>query len=63
MIAAAEQDDEPLDLAPIEARISARLAEGTTVKTLVAELGDEIAMPRRELYALVQRLREDGEAS
>ncbi|MEO6602259.1 MAG: 16S rRNA (cytidine(1402)-2'-O)-methyltransferase [Polyangiaceae bacterium] len=62
VIAAAEaQDDEPLDLAPIEAVIRARLAAGDTVKTLVAELGDEIAMPRRELYALVQRLRELGQ--
>lgn len=57
--AAEERPDEPLDLAPIEARISARLAEGATVKTLVAELGDELTLPRRELYALVQRLRED----
>jgi 16S rRNA (cytidine1402-2'-O)-methyltransferase len=61
VIAAAEAlDDEPVDLAPLEASIRARLAEGATVKTLVAELGDESALPRRELYALVQRLREDG---
>jgi 16S rRNA (cytidine1402-2'-O)-methyltransferase len=59
--AANAQSDEPLDLAPLEAMIRARLTAGATVKTLVAELGDEIAMPRRELYALVQRLREDGQ--
>jgi 16S rRNA (cytidine1402-2'-O)-methyltransferase len=50
-------DSEPLDLAPIEARIVARFAEGATVKTIVSELSDEIALPRRELYALAQRLR------
>jgi hypothetical protein len=49
-------------LAPIEARITARLAEGATVKTVVGELGDDTALPRRELYALVQRLREASEA-
>jgi 16S rRNA (cytidine1402-2'-O)-methyltransferase len=59
VIAAAEdRSDEPVDLAPLEARITTRLAEGATVKTLVAELGDETSLPRRELYALVQRLRE-----
>ncbi len=64
VIAGAEpSSDEPLDLAPIEAQIVARLSAGATVKTVVAELGDEIALPRRELYALVQRLREDGETS
>jgi 16S rRNA (cytidine1402-2'-O)-methyltransferase len=64
VIAAADaQLDEPFDLGPLEARITARLADGMTVKTLVAELGDETPLPRRELYALVQRLREDGEAS
>jgi 16S rRNA (cytidine1402-2'-O)-methyltransferase len=58
VLAAAEaQDSEPVDLAALEARITSRLAEGATVKTVVAELTDEIAMPRRELYALVQRLR------
>lgn len=63
VIAAAEaRGDEPLDLAPIEARITARLAEGATVKTVVGELGDDTALPRRELYALVQRLREASEA-
>jgi 16S rRNA (cytidine1402-2'-O)-methyltransferase len=62
VIAAAEaRGDEPVDLAPLEARITARLAEGATVKTLVSELGDETALPRRELYALVQRLREEAE--
>jgi 16S rRNA (cytidine1402-2'-O)-methyltransferase len=54
---AAERSDEPLDLQPWEAKISARLAEGATVKTLVSELGEECPLPRRELYALVQRLR------
>ena len=58
VIAAAEsRNDEPVDITAIEARISARLAEGATVKTIVSELTDEVAMPRRELYALVQRLR------
>jgi len=62
VIAAADpQSDEPVDLAPIEARIAARLAEGATVKTVVSELGDDTALPRRELYALVQRLREASE--
>ena len=63
VIAAAEaRGDEPVDLAPIEARIAVRLAEGATVKTLVGELGDDTALPRRELYALVQRLREARES-
>jgi len=57
--AAEERPDEPLDLAPLEATIVARLSEGASVKTLVAELGDETPLPRRELYALVQRLREE----
>lgn len=60
VIAAAEPStDEPIDLAPLEALIASRLAEGATVKTLVTELGDETPLPRRELYALVQRLREE----
>ncbi|MEO7034414.1 MAG: 16S rRNA (cytidine(1402)-2'-O)-methyltransferase [Polyangiaceae bacterium] len=63
VIAAAEaRDAEPVDLAPIEARIALRLAEGATVKTLVGELADDTALPRRELYALVQRLREASES-
>jgi len=62
VIAAAEaRTDEAIDLAPLEATILSRLAEGATVKTLVAELGEETALPRRELYALVQRLREEQE--
>ena len=62
VIAAAEApSDEPFDSAPLEALITARLADGTSVKTLVAELGDETPLPRRELYALVQRLREATE--
>ena len=60
--AAPPSTGEPVDLAPLEALIAARLAEGATVKTLVAELGDETPLPRRELYALVQRLREVGSA-
>lgn len=59
--AAEERLDEPLDLLPLQAKISARLAEGATVKTLVTELADESPLPRRELYALVQRLREDSD--
>ncbi|HEY3593973.1 MAG TPA: SAM-dependent methyltransferase, partial [Polyangiaceae bacterium] len=56
--AASVQGDEPVDLAPLEARILVRLAEGATVKTIVGELGEDTSLPRRELYALVQRLRE-----
>ena len=59
---AEDRGDEPVDLAPLEITIRARLAEGATVKTLVTELGDDIALPRRELYALVQRLREAEDA-
>jgi 16S rRNA (cytidine1402-2'-O)-methyltransferase len=60
VIAAAELSaDAPLDLAPLEALIASRLADGATVKTLVTELGEETPLPRRELYALVQRLREE----
>jgi 16S rRNA (cytidine1402-2'-O)-methyltransferase len=59
VIAAAEEHGtEPVDFAPIEARITARLAEGATVKTVVSELSEDTALPRRELYALVQRLSE-----
>ena len=62
VIAAAEtQEDEPVDIAALEQRINARLAEDASVKTIVSELTDEVAMPRRELYALVQRLREAAE--
>jgi 16S rRNA (cytidine1402-2'-O)-methyltransferase len=56
-----ERPDAPLDLAPLKAQITARLAQGATVKTLVGELGEETALPRRELYALVQGLREQLE--
>jgi 16S rRNA (cytidine1402-2'-O)-methyltransferase len=56
--AAEERSSEPIDLVPLQARISARLAEGATVKTLVSELSEETALPRRELYALVQSMRE-----
>jgi 16S rRNA (cytidine1402-2'-O)-methyltransferase len=62
VIAAAEtQEDEPVDIAALEQRINARLAEDASVKTIVSELTDEVAMPRRELYALVQRLRPNDE--
>ena len=61
--AAVARADEPVDLAPLERLIASRLLEGATVKTLVEELGDETALPRRELYALVQRLREQHDAS
>jgi 16S rRNA (cytidine1402-2'-O)-methyltransferase len=61
VIAAAEfQSEEPVDVAAVEERVKARLAEGATVKTIVSELTDEIALPRRELYALVQNLRTDA---
>jgi 16S rRNA (cytidine1402-2'-O)-methyltransferase len=65
VIAAAEdRADEPVELGPIEARVLERLSEGATVKTIVGELGEDTSLPRRELYALVQRLREinDDEA-
>jgi 16S rRNA (cytidine1402-2'-O)-methyltransferase len=60
--AAEEREGEVVDLAAIEARVAARLAQGATVKTLVSELADETALARRELYALVQRLREANES-
>jgi 16S rRNA (cytidine1402-2'-O)-methyltransferase len=59
VIAAADsQDDEPVDRAALAARVALRLAQGATVKTIVSELTDEVALPRRELYALVQSLHE-----
>jgi 16S rRNA (cytidine1402-2'-O)-methyltransferase len=58
--AAESQDGEPVDIAALEERVKARLAEGATVKTIVNELTDEVALPRRELYALVQNLRTDS---
>jgi len=62
VIAAADtQDSEPVDLVALEARIRTRLEAGDTVKTVVTDLGEEGALPRRELYALVQRLRETTE--
>jgi 16S rRNA (cytidine1402-2'-O)-methyltransferase len=62
VIAAAEtQDDEPVDREALAARVKARLTQGDTVKTIVTELTDEIALPRRELYALVQSLRADSD--
>jgi 16S rRNA (cytidine1402-2'-O)-methyltransferase len=63
VIAEAEaQTDEPVDRDAIAERARARLAEGATVKTIVSELTDEIALPRRELYALVQSLRADSDS-
>jgi len=57
VIAAADsQDSEPIDLAALEQRVRLRFAAGATVKPIVSELTDEITMPRRELYALVQSL-------
>ena len=50
------RDDEPVDIAALEHRILLRLTEGVSVKTIVSELTDEVTLPRRELYALVQRL-------
>jgi 16S rRNA (cytidine1402-2'-O)-methyltransferase len=57
VIGAAEaQTDEPVDVAVIETRVTALLAEGKTVKSVVSELSDECALPRRELYSLAQRV-------
>jgi 16S rRNA (cytidine1402-2'-O)-methyltransferase len=52
--------DQEVDLGLLEERARARLAEGATVKTVVTELCDaESGVARRELYALVQRVREE----
>jgi len=62
VIAAAgeESAEESVDLELLEQRARARLAEGATVKTVVAELGEaETGLARREIYALVQRVREE----
>lgn len=59
--AAPASDGEEVDLDALELRIGARLDEGATVKTIVTELGDEARLPRRDLYALVQKLREARE--
>jgi 16S rRNA (cytidine1402-2'-O)-methyltransferase len=48
---------EAVDLDALQARIRASLDQGASVKTVVSELSDEVALPRRELYALVQSLR------
>ena len=56
---AEERAEEEVDLSALEARARARLAEGATVKTVVAELGEETTLARREVYALVQRVREE----
>jgi len=62
VIAAASEEsgDTVVDLATLEERAKSRLVAGATVKTVVAELGEEeIGIARRELYALVQRVREE----
>ena len=59
--AAPASDGEEVDLDALELRIGARLDEGATVKTIVTELGDDAGLPRRDLYALVQKLREARE--
>jgi len=52
--------DQPVDLRGLEERAKARLGEGATVKTVVTELGEaETGVARREIYALVQRVREE----
>jgi len=58
---AEERAAEEIDLAALEARARARLSGGETVKTVVSELGEDTPLPRRELYALVQRVREEAE--
>jgi len=58
--AAEESGAEEVDLSALELRARARLAEGATVKTVVAELGEETPLARREVYALVQRVREEA---
>lgn len=62
VIAAAAESGEPnVELSVLEARARTRLGEGATVKTVVAELGEEeTGIARRELYALVQRVREES---
>lgn len=47
-----------LDDAELDARIVARLAEGASPRTVTDELLQASALPRRELYARVQRLRD-----
>jgi 16S rRNA (cytidine1402-2'-O)-methyltransferase len=51
---------EAVDLDALRARIRASLEQGASVKTVVSELSDEVALPRRELYALVQSLRSES---
>ena len=61
VIAAADAHaDEEIDLTALEARARARLEAGATVKTVVGELGEDSGLPRRDIYALVQRVREEG---
>lgn len=57
--AAEERADAEVDLTALEMRARARLAEGETVKTVVSELSEQTPLARRELYALVQRVREE----
>ncbi len=54
-----ESEAEAIDLDAVAERARTRLAEGATVKTVVAELSTEIALPKRDLYALVQRVSDE----
>ena len=54
-----ESETEAVDLDALAERARARLAEGATVKTVVAELSAQIALPKRDLYALVQRVSDE----
>lgn len=57
--AADESEAETVDLENVAERARARLAEGASVRTVVGELSAEIALPKRDLYALVQRVSEE----
>ena len=60
VIAGAEETaDEAIDLSALESRARGRLGEGATVKTVVGELAEDSRLTRREVYALVQRVREE----
>jgi len=54
-----ETEAEAVDLDAVAGRARARLADGASVKTVVTELSAEIALPKRDLYALVQRLSDE----
>ncbi|HET7545496.1 MAG TPA: 16S rRNA (cytidine(1402)-2'-O)-methyltransferase [Polyangiaceae bacterium] len=61
VIAAADEPPETeIDLTGLEERARTRLGEGATVKTVVGELAQDSGLARREIYALVQRVREEG---